>query len=166
MLLDDIKIYLLAALRNANAEVLPFDWRATTGEFLATIDRYQQAAGDRFDLNEAREAASELDEALATFYQAVEATTLSAREANAVILELARTLVPINYTRAPRFYHDPALTIPPLPDLAVATELDEYPGDLLGFAQTELMRGQNRVVSAMRHATRRIASALTQTTGT
>lgn len=166
VLLDDIKIYLLAALRNANAEVLPFDWRATTGEFLATIDRYQQAAGDRFDLNAAREAASELDEALATFYQAVEATTLSAREANAVILELARTLVPINYTRAPRFYHDPALTIPPLPDLAVATELDEYPGDLLGFAQTELMRGQNRVVSALRHATRRIASALTQTTGT
>ena len=29
---------------------LPFDWRATTREFLATIDGYQAAAGERFDL--------------------------------------------------------------------------------------------------------------------
>lgn len=30
ILLHDIKVYLLAVLRNANADILPFDWRATT----------------------------------------------------------------------------------------------------------------------------------------
>ncbi|PSM16961.1 hypothetical protein C7T96_18015 [Nitratireductor sp. StC3] len=30
ILLRDIKVYLLAVLRNANADILPFDWRATT----------------------------------------------------------------------------------------------------------------------------------------
>ena len=36
---------------------------------------------------------------------------------------LSRILVPINYTREPRFRHDPAYTVPPLPTLAVAAEL-------------------------------------------
>ncbi|WP_238719933.1 hypothetical protein [Nitratireductor alexandrii] len=30
ILLRDIKVYLLAVLRNANADILPFDWGATT----------------------------------------------------------------------------------------------------------------------------------------
>ena len=37
ILLTDMKIYLLSALRVANAEVLPFDWGATCDEFLQTI---------------------------------------------------------------------------------------------------------------------------------
>ncbi len=52
-LLRDIRIYLLSALRVANAEILPFDWTATADEFLATIDRYAKAAGDRGDLTSA-----------------------------------------------------------------------------------------------------------------
>ena len=45
---------------------------------------------------------------------------------NAVLAELARILVPVNYTREPRFRHDPAYTVPPLPTLAVAAELPEF----------------------------------------
>ena len=44
ILLADMKIYLLSALRIANAEVLPFDWPATCDEFLATIARYEKAS--------------------------------------------------------------------------------------------------------------------------
>ena len=50
ILLRDIKVYLLSVLRNANAEILPFDWRLTAKEFLGTIAGYQKKAGDRFDL--------------------------------------------------------------------------------------------------------------------
>ena len=50
ILLRDIKVYLLSVLRNANAEILPFDWRLTAKEFLETIAGYQKKAGDRFDL--------------------------------------------------------------------------------------------------------------------
>ena len=45
ILLTDMRIYLLAALRIANAEILAFDWTATCDEFLATIARYQSASG-------------------------------------------------------------------------------------------------------------------------
>src|SRR5919106_4975339 len=50
----DIRIHLLSVLRHANADLLPADWRATTAEFSATLERYQAAAGDLFDLSPAR----------------------------------------------------------------------------------------------------------------
>jgi hypothetical protein len=62
--------------------------------------------------------------------------------------------VPINFTREARFRHDPALTIPPLPTLATATELDHFDVTTLGFALNQLTRGQNRVVAALRSAAR------------
>ncbi|MBI3711057.1 MAG: M28 family peptidase, partial [Proteobacteria bacterium] len=49
VMLTDIKVYLLSVLRNANAAVLPYDWRATAREFAATIEEYQHSAGNRFD---------------------------------------------------------------------------------------------------------------------
>ena len=52
------------------------------------------------------------------------------------------------------YVHDPALPVPPLPALATAAELDGFDGQSIGFARTQLMRGQNRVVSALRDARR------------
>ena len=75
-----------------------------------------------------------------------------------MIRDLARVLVPINFVREPRFRHDPAVTIPPLPTISVATELDHHGEATLSFALTQLMRGQNRLVSALNRA-RRMAEA-------
>ena len=156
-LLRDIKVYLLSVLRTANAEVFPFDWRATAREFLDTIARYQSAAGDRFDLAPARDEAAALLEALEAFHARVGRGEVPAAAANAVIQDLARILVPINFTREARFRHDPAVTIPPLPTIAAATELDRHAAQgNLGFALNHLMRGQNRLVSALRQARRHI----------
>lgn len=156
ILLRDIKVYLLAVLRNANATILPFDWRATTKEFTETIDAYQAKAGDRFDLSASKKAVAELSSVLEDFYADVEAGKIAPKVANQVIQDLARILVPINFTRVPRFHHDPALTIPALPSIAVAAELDSH-ADTLGFAKTQLVRGQNQLISALRHARRHIA---------
>lgn len=156
ILLRDIKVYLLAVLRNANATILPFDWRATTKEFTETIDDYQAKAGDRFDLSASKKAVAELSSALEDFYAGVEAGKIAPKVANQVIQDLARILVPINFTRVPRFHHDPALTIPALPSIAVAAELDSH-ADTLGFAKTQLVRGQNQLISALRQAKRHIA---------
>ncbi|MCC5983450.1 MAG: M28 family peptidase [Rhodobacteraceae bacterium] len=156
ILLRDIKVYLLCVLRTANASVLPFDWRATAHEFLDTIQSYQAKAGDRFDLAPARTAAEGLLETLEDFYGRVASGAVPAARANQVIQDLARILVPINFTREARFRHDPAVTIPPLPTIAVATELDHHADGALGFAQTQLVRGQNRLVSALRQAERHI----------
>ena len=156
MLLRDIKLYLLCVFRNANAEILPFDWRETTREFLATIGSYQQQAGDRFDLTPSKVAVEELHAALERFYDGVSSGAVAPGEANALIQGLARILVPINFTREIRFRHDPALTVPPLPTISAASELDHHANGTMGFAVTQLTRGQNRLISAIRQARKQV----------
>jgi hypothetical protein len=156
----DIKVYLGSVLRIANAEVLPFDWRDTVKEFQETIDKYQKAAGNKFSLDESRAAADALLGSLEKLYGAIGEKRVAAGRANAAIKDLMRILIPINYTRAPRFRHDPATPVPALPTIATATELDQFDEIKLGFARTQLIRGQNRLVSALREA-KRIADAAT-----
>ena len=154
-LLTDIKIYLLSALRVANAELLPFDWIATCDEFLGTIDGYEKASQGLADLGPARAATLALKAALARLPEAAVAPR------NAAVQELSRVLVPINYTREARFRHDPAYTVPPLPTLAVAAELPEFAeGHMRRMALTELMRGQNRFVAAVNQACRMVEAVV------
>jgi hypothetical protein len=42
----------------------------------------------------------------------------------------------------------------------VATELSRHTGRMLGFAKTQMMRGQNRYVAALREAVRIVEQAL------
>lgn len=111
----DIKVYLLAVLRNANAGILPFDWRKTADEFLATIDGYQTKAGDCFDLTPVRGEAEALKAALVAFYDGIARGDIKPAAANHVIQMLARILVPLNFTREQRFRYDPATPALPLP---------------------------------------------------
>ncbi|MBO1076203.1 M28 family peptidase (plasmid) [Roseomonas marmotae] len=154
ILLTDIRIYLLSVLRVVNAEVLPFDWLATCDEFLNTISRYESSSGDMADLSAAR-AATRM---LRTAVEKLEHAGPGVR--NATSLNLARLLIPLNATREPRFRHDPAYTVPPLPTLAVAAELPNLPEKLRRSGHVELMRGQNRYVAAVRAATRMVEGAL------
>jgi N-acetylated-alpha-linked acidic dipeptidase len=156
----DIRIYLLSVLRHANADLLPADWRATAREFSATLERYQAAAGDLFDLSPARGATQALHAALDRFYAAAGRGELELDHANEVQMRLARVLVPINFTREPRFRHDPAYNCPPLPTLQAATELAEHDDATLGFAKTQLMRGQNRYLAAIDEALALVEGAL------
>ncbi len=157
ILLRDIKVYLLAVFRNANAPVLPQDWRATAREFQATLDSYQSEAGDAFDLSAARAASDSLAAKIDAFYDGVTAGSIPDAQANIVIQELARILVPLNFNRSDRFRHDPALTIPPLPAIEQASKISAMPTDLQGFARTQLVRGQNHVIAGMRDAETLIA---------
>ena len=153
ILLKDMKIYLLSALRLANAEILPFDWSATCDEFLATIAEYQAASKGMADLSACRAATEALKASLAQLAKA------PAGPRNAALMELSRVLVPINYTREARFRHDPAYTVPRLPTLAVAAEMPDFAdGHMRRVAQVELMRGANRYLAAIGHA-QRIAEA-------
>jgi N-acetylated-alpha-linked acidic dipeptidase len=158
IMLRDIKVYLEIAGGIADAEIIPFDWRAQLDEFVETVDAYQHAAGAGFDLGPAKAACLSLRRALAGFYADVEAGRVRPRSANDVIQGLARILVPINYTAVSRFRHDPALPIPPLPTIALAAELERQAPDKLGFAKVQLTRGQNRLVAALRDAERLVAA--------
>jgi hypothetical protein len=115
-----------------------------------------------FDFAPARDALRELRAALGDFAQFTRDLSGEApghpavRRANVAIRRLARLLVPVNFTRGPEFFHDPAETTPALPDLAVALQAPSTPAESLGFLQTHLTRGQNRLVAALRDA-RRVA---------
>jgi hypothetical protein len=158
-LMTDMRIYALAVLRHANARILPVDWRAALDEFSETIARYEQASKGLADLGPAREAVASLRGALDGFHSRIAAGTAGPDAANEALLRLARILIPVNYAREPRFRHDPAYNVPPLPTLSVAEDMAHLPEDQLGFARTELMRGQNRFVAALRECERIVRRA-------
>ena len=96
-------------------------------EFQTTVERYQAAAGDAFDFGPTRAAIEDLDASLTRFYTTALANvapgSAEARRFNAAQRRLARLLVPVNYSRVTPFHHDPAMEVPPLPDLAPALML-------------------------------------------
>jgi hypothetical protein len=160
VLMTDMRIYLLSVLRHANAAYLPVDWRAGLAEFLATIDSYQAAAGSAFDLSPSRKATEAICAKLERLYGQIHARTLAEARANEALMRLARVLVPINFTQQARFRHDPAYACPPLPTLASARDLAGAEPVRAGFVKTQLLRGQNRYLGALREASRIIDAAL------
>jgi hypothetical protein len=160
-LLRDIKVYAAAVERVVNAPLLPYDFRPVADEFLETLHGYQTAAGDRFDLAPAIREAEALKAALDGFQARVEAlagrslTDPAVQRANRTLLALARVLIPINHSRQGKFWQDPAISVPPLPDLAPARQIARASDPhLRHVTQTHLLRGRNRVVGALREAAR------------
>ena len=164
-LLRDMRVYAASLLRVLNAPALPFDWRQTTREFRATLDRYQKAAGDGFDFGPSVAAVDALDAALDRFYPRAPLASApdspEARRFNRVQRQLARLLVPVNYSRETPFHHDPALEVPPLPDLAPALGMTRAQGDPAqrGTLRAHLQRGQNRLVWTLEQATELVTGA-------
>lgn len=166
ILLKDMRIYAAAAMAAANATIAPFDFERTLDDFSVTLDSYQQGARDRFDFAMARQAIAELRDALAAFARhtrSLERESIQSprvRRANAAIRRLARLLVPVNFTRGTPFFHDPAESIPALPDLHPALTLGDAAPERAGFIVTHLTRGQNRLVAALRDARRVVEDAM------
>ncbi len=159
-LLRDVKVYLIAAYRTANATLHPLDFTALADEIAWTLKAYQGSTGGEFDLNEPLEEVEMLRADLERWYlsrvdlMGRSPANPDVRAANATLRRLSRILVRINYTRAGRFRHDPAVDIPPLPDLAPAKTWKDLAkdSDLFHVTRTHLVRGRNRVTAALRDA--------------
>jgi N-acetylated-alpha-linked acidic dipeptidase len=165
-LLRDIKVYLIAAYRTANATLHPLDFTALAAELESTLQAYQAATDGAVDLSAPLAEVRALRADLERWY--LDRAHLlgrspadpEVRRANATLRRLARILVPINYARAGRFRHDPAVDVPPLPDLAPARTWKHLaPGSHPYFVTlTHLVRGRNRVTAALRAARELVAS--------
>ncbi len=147
----DMKVYAATLLRSLNAPVMPFDYRATVDELLATVSSYQEAAGETFSFEASQEALGRLRSALDGFYEASarlddDADRAIIRRVNAAQRAIGRTLVSLGYTRDGRFRQDPARTIPTLPDLAFARDIPEASDDERPVLVNTLVRGQNRLI--------------------
>ena len=165
-LLRDIKVYITTLGRTANADVFPFDFRAVAQDLAHTLDTYAKAAGSRFDFTPAQAEVERFGQAAEGLYalaaRAVETGDGAAcARCNEAIMRLARILIPINFGREGRFRHDPAAPIRELPDLAPARTLADLSpdSDLAHFTVAHLVRGQNRLVDALRQAEREVKLA-------
>jgi hypothetical protein len=78
------------------------------------------------------------------------------RRLNAVLRQIARLLVPLNYARGERFDHDPALKFGAVPRLEAAATLATAPADLKPFIKVGLVREANKVRAIIRAARREL----------
>jgi len=151
ILLRDMRLYAASIVRVVEAPLHPFDWTRTTAEFRRTLDSFKDAVGDAFDFAVSYEALDALDAALERFYAQAPAgddpASPAVRRFSVAQRRLARLLIPVNFSQMASFYHDPALTVPPLPDLAPALTMPSVGDDVArrGILRAQLMRGQNRL---------------------
>jgi N-acetylated-alpha-linked acidic dipeptidase len=158
--LKDMKIYATAVYRMLNAPVHPLNFITTVQEMLQTLNDYQKSAGKRFSFALAEQEGQDLLNSLSnlnTRLAALQGRPLhncEVRAANRALQKLSRILVRINYSRRGRFRHDPAVSVPPLPDIAPVSQLakSDLTEHQMQVLTTHLVRGTNRIASAFREA--------------
>ena len=165
VLATDTKIYLATIVRLANSRVLPLDYAATVDELLGALRAYQERAGSAVDLGPTIARAQALRTELAAFGERAAAAGSGdgpAAAANQALMDLGRILVPLNYTEAGPFEHDPALHAPALPALQGMLRLAhlDQNGDEYRFLRAQLVRRRNAVAMALRSARERVAQAM------
>lgn len=159
-LMRDLRVYVATLQRVLNNPLHPFDFRLLGVEFQETLTSYADAAGADANFQPAFDALSELQVALEALYSKSSqlinkpVTDPAVRAYNDAILELGRELIQINFTRQGAFRTEPAVKIPPLPDLAPAKQLAESSGHMRNVIRTHLLRGVNRVAWSFENATK------------
>ena len=157
-LMRDLRVYVATLQRVLNNPVHPFDFRKLGREFRDTLTRYAAAAGDAVDFAPAFEALDTLQAELDELYRQIPpllrrpVTDPAVRAVNDTLLELGRILIPINFTRNGQFRNEPAVPIPPLPDIAPALDLPSATGHHRNVLRTHVRRGVNRVAWAFERA--------------
>lgn len=165
-LLRDLRVYVSSLSRVANAPILPFNFVRLADEFIETLEQRDRAALGRFDFGPALAEAQGLRADLEALYARIGGLTTAevgdaqTQAINSALMRLARIMVPINFTRQGEYRNEPAVTIPPLPDLAPAADLGKtdptsHQGRIL---LTHLTRGRNRIVGALKAARRVVQS--------
>lgn len=152
-LVRDIRVYAVSLLRVLTAEVLPFDHRRTADRLREAVERYDGWVGDAFDFSPTYDALDELESALETFYDQLEADAVSPPDANDTITALSRVLTRLLLVSEGRFEQDPATgreALPLFADAGRLTRLED--GDERRFLNRQLVRAQNEVVYRLRRA--------------
>ena len=159
----DLAVYLTTIIRIVNAPLHPFDYAAAVDEIHAAIAQYQKAGAGEVDFGPDSPG---LDGASRRYRSVARdgggspgrrGNTEERRELNAVLRQVARLLVPLNYARGERFDHDPALKFGAVPRLEAAASLPSLPAEMKPFARVGLTREVNKVRATIRAARRELA---------
>jgi len=156
----DLAVYLTTIVRVLNAPLHPFDYGAAVEEMAAAVRRYHEAAGGEVDFQAIVDEMGALGQAIRRWRADAEARVRDGddaadrRRSNAVLRQLARVLVPLNYARGERFEHDPAVKLGVVPRLEAAATLPEAAAELKPFIRVGLVREGNKVRALLRAARR------------
>ena len=158
----DTQIYVSTLWHLCQRPLLPMDFRPVAADIETTLAELQAAAGAHFDLSLTQQRAAQLVERAARLHAAcaaswaAESETSAVKRLNAQMMALSRILIPLTYTAAGQFDHDPAWGLPHLPALQDVRRLAALPAgsDDYHFVKTQLVRASNRVNAALRDALR------------
>ena len=162
----DTRIYVSTLWRLCHSPALPMDFRPVVAELRAELQALQ-AAAPQFDLQVAISRTDQLAAAV-TQLNALAAGAVAPREIeglNRTLIALSRVLIPLTYTEAGRFEHDPAWAIPHLPGMQGLRELGKLPANSseFQFLRTQLVRNYNALLSALRDALHICTGSFTST---
>ena len=157
VLLLDTKIYLSTLWRLCHHPLLPMDFRPVVADLQDTLQQLQQVAKDYLDLSVTQERAgrlAKLVEELARRCSQDQPDQTVIEKLNQQMKALSRRLIPVTYTAAGRFDHDPAWGMPHLPTLGDVQKLGQLDldSDDYHFWRTRLVRHQNKVNFVLREA--------------
>jgi hypothetical protein len=153
----DAKIYVGIMHAFATEPIVPLDYAATARAWLQALNDLPAAAGHLVDLKpvvaEARRLVAAAD-ALTRTAKAVatKPTRQATRTINAALMAMGRALIPIGYTGAGRFDHDPALEQHGAPLLAAVGALGTAHGDDARHLAVRAQRDLNAVRFSLRQA--------------
>jgi hypothetical protein len=169
----DAQIYALILWEWCTAPVLPLDYTATAREFEEALRSIQESAGSAAELSGPINAAELFSCAVAKL--AVELERAGAADGrmtgkrrrnlellNSTLMKVGRALIPINYTESGRFHHDRVVTLPAIPGLRSAANLQhgKHDSDEYRALKVRLLRESNRVAHALNAATEAVEEAL------
>jgi hypothetical protein len=156
LLLRDTRIYLAGLARLLCAPLLPLSAAAEARELHHLLEQRQEDCGGAFDLSALIAQAATIVQGAEALDRWAEQHSGAAKEHLALLFNdtvraICRCLLPVNYTAAGPFDHDPALTMPPVPLLAGIETLRELPqnSDEARFLTVRLVRARNQIQHAL-----------------
>jgi hypothetical protein len=153
LLVRDCKIYVGLIYALCTSPVLPLDYTASARAWLGALQDVRRAASSGIDLRPTLAAARRLVKATALLDRRARALRArpdraSVRAVNRALMAVGRALIPVDYTQAGRYDHDPALQPPHPPRLAALRALADATGDQAKHLAVRAVRDLN----AIRHA--------------
>ncbi len=163
LLVRDTQIYQFTIWRLLNDAVLPLDYAEHARDLRAELNALHKSTDGRFDLSVLQERARLLEgQASELNGRIASASPTAVERINRGLTEVARALVPVDYTTGDRFEHDPALPQKIYPCLQPLHKLAELAPDSAEgkFLCNGMARERNRVAWALRQANEALASTL------
>lgn len=155
-LVRDTQVFVSALWRLLTDAVLPLDYTAHATALLSELSRIEASLNGAIELEPLRVLALALHDRAG----ALLGSDVSPARVNRALMQVSRALVPADYTTGDRFGHDPALPQHAWPVLDPIRALAAAVPGMKAFALVDAKRARNRMMHALRQATRALDAAL------